>query len=100
MSTPFLFIVGCLAVFRGAELIVLDTGPWEIFKKLRNIFPEGSNLDNLLECYFCQSSYWAVGVTYLTHLATGGFTWPQAILWWLGLWGGSVVIYRVVPCRK
>jgi hypothetical protein len=99
MSIPFLFIVGCLAVFRVAELFVIDNGPWEVFKKLRNLFPDGSNLDNLLECFYCQSSYWSMAVTFLTS-AIAGFTFPIAVLWWLGLWGGAVAIYRVVPCRK
>jgi hypothetical protein len=99
MSEPFLFIVGCLAVFRVAELFVIDNGPWEVFKRLRSLFPEGSNLDNLLECFYCQSSYWSIFVCWLTGLivplSSAGY-----VLWWLGIWGGAVAIYRVVPCRK
>ena len=99
MSIPFLFIIGCLSVFRVSELFVIDNGPWEVFKKLRNLFPEGSSMDNLLECFFCQSGYWSIVIVFLTHLVLC-FTWPIAILWWLGIWGGAVVVYRVVPCRK
>lgn len=99
MSIPFLFIVGCLAAFRLSELFVLDNGPFGVFKKLRNLFPEGSNLDDLLECFYCASGWFSIFVSLLTHLALG-FTLPIAILWWLGIWGGAVAIYRVVPCRK
>jgi hypothetical protein len=99
MSIPFLFILGCLAVFRLSELFVLDNGPFGVFRKLRNLFPEGSNLDDLLECYYCASGWFAIFVTSLTH-AVVLFTWPVAVLWWLAIWGGAVAIYRVVPCRK
>ena len=99
MSTQFLFIVACLAVFRLSELFVLDNGPFGVFRKLRNLFPDGSNLDDLLECYYCASGWFAIFITVLTHVVLV-FTWPVAIMWWLGIWGGAVAIYRVVPCRK
>jgi hypothetical protein len=99
MSLEFAFVVGCLAVFRVAELFVIDDGPFGVFRKLRNLFPEGTSLDKLMECFYCQSSYWSALVTWLTSLMMP-MEWPGAVLWWLGLWGGSVVIYRVVPCRE
>lgn len=99
MSIPFLFFVGCLAVFRLSELFVLDNGPFGVFRRLRNLFPEGSNLDEILECYYCISAWAAISVTWLTCFVTP-MAMQECVLWWLGLWGGAVAIYRVVPCRK
>lgn len=95
----FILILSALAVFRLSELVAYDKGPFHIFKRLRNLFPQGSLIDEMLECIYC-TGIWS------SLLATTWLWWiglvagKLFIFWWLGIAGLAIVIYRSIRPRK
>lgn len=80
-------------------MVALDEGPFAIFKRIRDLFPDGSQIDKMLECIFCGSLWWSL----LLCLFLGGIgeiAWWAFPLWWLGIAGGAIVIYRTIRERK
>ncbi len=99
MSEFFLLIISSLAVFRLSELVALDKGPFEIFKKIRDLFPPGSQIDQMLECRHCGGMWWSLLLTIFLSVIHAVPVW-QFPLWWLGIAGGAVVIMRSVRERE
>jgi hypothetical protein len=76
--TPFLrFIMCILTCYRITELIVLDDGPFDVFKKLREsvgklaaIYSSARGLGKLINCPFCVGVWISVGVIFLLMFPT------------------------------
>lgn len=99
MSDFFLLIISALAVFRLSELVAYDEGPFELFKRIRNLFRHGSQIDRMLECIYCNGIWWSLVFT--VFYAVLGIIKPWAApVWWLGIAGGAVTIYRIIRQRE
>lgn len=90
-----IFAVSCLATFRVASMFATETGPGGIFKKLRAMTPPRSSLREGVECFYCESMWWAAAVSALL-LYCSRVSVAEAPLYWLGVSGGAVVIHRTV----
>ena len=92
---PLTLIVSSLAVFRVAELIAFDAGPFHMFKKWREIWKKHPYIQELFTCYYCVSGYVSAGVVIILWL----YDVDVNVLHWPGVWGGAVVIFRALPDR-
>lgn len=99
MSNFFLLIISSLAVFRLSELVAYDEGPFEIFEKIRNLFPSGSMIDKMLECIYCNGIWWSLLLTIFLSVIHVIELWAFP-LWWLGIAGGAIVVTRTIRERK
>lgn len=97
MSEPFYFLLACLATFRAGELIVVDDGPFHVFKRLRECSTHPLWCE-LLNCYYC-CGVWIAGACTVLLWAMGKVSASDAWLWWLGVAGGAAVIRRVIGPR-
>lgn len=95
----FLFIVGSLAVFRATELWVIDRGPFRVFERIRDSACNVPVVCEILTCYFCMSSWGALLYTFWIWIFVPMPAWLFPI-WWFSIWGGAVLIYRVIPARR
>ena len=63
------FLIASLAAWRGAALLVRESGPWDLVARLRRALA-GTLPGRALECFFCTSlwvaaplAFWLVGAT-------------------------------------
>jgi hypothetical protein len=84
-------LVGVLAVWRVTHLIQAEDGPWDLSVRLRRAAGQGF-WGRLLDCFYCLS-LWVSAVVAL--LLAGGAA--QAILLWVALSGGAIVLNRLLP---
>ena len=70
--TPFDLVVLALATWRLSYMLVMEAGPFDVFKRLR----ASTKLGGLLECVFCMSVWVALGL-YALWLDT---QWPVIVL--------------------
>jgi hypothetical protein len=98
MSNFFILIISSLAVFRLSELVAYDEGPFEIFKRIRNLFRHGSQIDKMLECIYCNGIWWSLLLTIFLSGIHVIEVWAFP-LWWLGIAGGAIVVTRTVRER-
>lgn len=97
-------LIGCFAVYRLALLLHLEAGPFGVFEKWRswlenNTWQWNPTVDGallravreLFECYWCLSLWLALPVAALLFWGD----WRLAILAWLGLSGGAILIKEV-----
>ena len=98
----FTFIVLTLAVFRLTRMLIVDDGPFDVFRKMREAvgIVNGGGLtvitrrwiwSGLLSCHWCLS----VWVAFPAALLWQGIS-PGALAAWLALAGASSVIEEVV----
>lgn len=99
MSDFFLLIISSLAVFRLSELVAYDKGPFAIFKRIRNFFPHGSQIDQMLECIYCNGIWWSL-ILVIFYVVVGLIKVWFLPLWWLGIAGGAIVVYRTIRERE
>ena len=95
----FLLLLCCLAVFRGAEFVSLDDGPWFAMKYLRGSCKAHPAWCELLTCFYCCSAYIAMIAT-AWCVYFGFVSAIQSPLWWAATWGGAAFIFRVVRERE
>ena len=86
-------LVGVLAVWRVTHLLQAEDGPWNVSVRLRRAAGKGF-WGRLLDCFSCLSLWVAAAVALLL---AGGTT--QAILLWLALSGGAIVLNRLLPAE-
>jgi uncharacterized protein DUF1360 len=99
MDLFFFFVLGSVAVFRLTEMVVVDRGPFHVFLKIRNIFPQDSQLDELVECFYCMGLWMAILVSMMLsflHVVP----WSLMPFFAFSIAGGSVIIYRTIRPRK
>jgi hypothetical protein len=95
----FILLICSLAVFRLAEFVVADDGPFFIMRGIRKTCAGHPAWCKLLTCFYCVSAYWALLLTWLLQRVEA--TKPiGAIIWWAGIWGGAAFIFRIVRERK
>lgn len=99
MGNFFLLIISSLAVFRLSELVAYDRGPFDIFKKIRDLFPEGSMIDQMLECIYCNGIWWSF-ILCVAYACMGIIPWVMGPVWNLGIAGGAIVVIRTVRKRE
>lgn len=111
-------IVGLLAVWRITHLLAAEDGPGEILARLRRCAGDGF-WGRLLDCFYCLSLWAAVPVAWLLVLlgrgasggtgavraggeegvaaggAHGGGGWELAVLLWLAISAGAILIERL-----
>lgn len=96
---PFLILfMSSLAVFRLAEFVSVDDGPFFVMKRIRSICKGHPQLCALLTCPYCVGSYVSIGaVIWLcsVHLIEAA----HAPFWWAAIWGGQAVVLRTVRER-
>lgn len=90
MSSDYWFelILAILAVYRIAQLITLDDGPFKVFDRLRRFFGRRSQLRELAElfhCPYCLGMWLAGGLTLVMQP-------DQPILWWMAVAGGQALL--------
>jgi len=88
--TPFyLLVLGILATWRVTHLIVVESGPWDAFGRIRRAAGTGV-LAELLGCFYCFSLWVAAPLAY--WLAS---TWPHRFLLWPALSAGAILLERL-----
>lgn len=78
------FILSAFAVWRVANIIAEENGPFRIFERIRHQLPAKTNAGEGIRCPFC------VGV-WLSILTT-------AWLWWIGLVPPELAVIYVFGC--
>jgi hypothetical protein len=87
-------ILGILGVWRVTHLLNAEDGPWDIFVRLRRTVGSGFWGD-LLDCFYCLSLWVAAPFAFVL-----GEKWGEAILLWLGLSGGAILLERATVARE
>ncbi len=89
-------LLGILTVYRLAQMITLDTGPFDIFINFRNWINSKSkenkywaNLDQGINCTYCVGIYAALFVALLLLFPT---TIGSLFILWFGLAGGQAFL--------
>jgi hypothetical protein len=78
-------IVGALAVWRVTHLLVAESGPFDVFARLRRMAP-----GRLFDCFYCLSVWVAAP---LAALLVDG--WRERLLLWPALSAGAILLERV-----
>ena len=98
MSPFFILLISSLAVWRCAEAIAIDNGPFHVFKFLRKTCSGHPILCEFMTCQYCQSAWWAMAcvcMLWYNHFIAAA----DIVMWWAGIWGGAMAINRVVRER-
>lgn len=88
-------VLAVFAVYRLAQLLSVDDGPFALFERLRRAFPGGAwgglrwSIAEWLRCPFCQGLWWAAGVALLLMFPS---TVGDFVLLWLGLAGAQALL--------
>lgn len=82
-------ILGILCVWRITHLLHVEDGPWNVFRKLRDLLGRGF-WGGLLGCFNCLSLWVAPLFAYLISEKTKEF-----FLLWLALSGAAILIQRL-----
>lgn len=79
------FVIGALATWRLASLIVYEDGPFEVFTRLRSI----SVLEGMTSCLWCTSIWTGLLVTVLLFVA-------EPVIWPFALSGAAIGVGHVL----
>lgn len=99
MSDLILLIVASFTCYRLSELIAVDDGPGDIFKKTRmilgayNLNEDGvpaSSLGRAIICPYCIGIYFAAALA----LSQWGISW-DTLLYWLAIAGGQAFLQNI-----
>lgn len=98
MSPFFILLISSLAVFRLAELVAVDAGPFLLFKRLRLACKGHPIWCEFVTCMYCLGSW--ISIFVVAGLITARLIqFEHCILWWAGIWGGQAAIMRTVRER-
>ena len=96
----YVLTLGILAVWRITHLFTAEDGPGEVLARLRRLAGDGF-WGRLLDCFYCLS-LWAAAPVAWQLVGTvpggdggGGGGWGFAVLLWLSLSAGAVLIERL-----
>jgi hypothetical protein len=87
-------VLGSLGVWRVTYLLTAESGPWDIFERLRQLGRSGF-WAGLTGCFYCMSLW--VAVPFALLLAA---SWRDRILLWLGLSAVAALLERVTAARE
>jgi len=87
------FLVGVLAVWRVAHLVVAEDGPWDIVVRVRRV-AGASVIGRLMDCFHC-ASLW-VAAPFAFGLGTSAHDW---LLLWPALSAGAILLERLTAGR-
>ena len=82
-------LVSVLAVWRVTHLLVGEDGPWDVFKRIRNV-GKALGLERLLFCFYCASVWVAVPFAVLVTRE-----WRALALLIPALSGGAILLERI-----
>lgn len=89
MDMSFYWLVlGVLAVWRVTHLLTAESGPWDVFLRLRKVAGAGF-WGTLLGCFYCLSLWVAAPPAYLL-----GKRWKERLLLWLAFSGAAILLER------
>src|SRR5215472_1205282 len=77
-------VLAVLAIWRLTHLVAKEDGPWNVFRRLRRMFP-----GQLLSCFYCLSVWIAVPFIWFT----GGSV-PEKLVSWWALSGAAVLLEK------
>lgn len=89
----FELVLASFAVYRVADLVTRDNGPWHVFRRLRECSANPMWCE-LMSCFYCQSLWWAAAAVAILSPSL-----RMAPLWWLAIAGGAVAIFQTVRPR-
>lgn len=92
----FVFILSCLATYRISYMLSRESGPFDVFAKLREAPALHPVLRKLLGCILCESVWWA-GLISLYLISLGLLATSFAPIYWLATSGVSVIICQQWP---
>jgi hypothetical protein len=88
MGMSFYWLVlGVLAVWRVTHLLTAESGPWDVFLRMRKV--AGRFSGTLLGCFYCLSLWVAAPPAYLL-----GKRWKERLMLWLALSGAAILLER------
>ncbi len=93
----YVLTLGILAVWRITHLFAAEDGPGEVLARLRRLAGDGF-WGRLLDCFYCLSLWAAAPVAWQLAGAVpgdGGGGWGFAVLLWLSLSAGAILIERL-----
>lgn len=93
-----IFLISSLAVFRLAELIAYDSGPWDVFERFRNLLKPHPNLFGLVSCVYCLGVHFSAWIT-LILVSCGEVEVKYSLVYCFGLAGAAVAIGRIIRPR-
>lgn len=99
MQHWLIFILSSVGIWRAAELIAYDAGPFRMFKRWRDLWISRPLIHELFTCPYCVSGYLAIGASVV--LWWDGYS--PVVPWfgyWFAIWGGAMVILRAVRKRR
>lgn len=98
-SNWFVLLLCCLGVFRCAEAVAVDAGPFHIFLLLRKACKNHPVLCEFITCVYCLSGWISmIAVAYLAWASIVPL--GHVVIWWAGIWGGAMTIMRGVRARE
>ncbi len=97
-SNFFLFLLCSLAVWRCAEAVAVDNGPFHVFLALRKSCKGHPVLCEFITCMYCLSG-WISIIVAAWLVWTGLIEMKYAAFWWGSMWGGAMAVHRVVRAR-
>jgi hypothetical protein len=90
----FDFLLGTLATWRVAALLVREDGPFDLFARLRRA-AAGTMAGRALECFFCTSLWTAA--PFALWVEGAGRRW---LIVWLAVAGGAALLERLSAPRE
>ena len=92
---PFYWLaIGILVVWRVTHLLATESGPADLFGKVRRFAGTGM-LGELLSCFYCLSVWMAAPLAYL--LADN---WKHRLLLWPALSAGAILLERATSAGQ
>lgn len=94
MSLVLRVVLAILSTYRIAELIAVDDGPFDIFKKIRCLYNDGSqgiklSFSKLVNCPFCIGVWIAFVISFVVLFPSIG---GDFVLLFLGIAGGQTLL--------
>jgi hypothetical protein len=86
-------ILGTLTVWRLAHLLASESGPWDLFERMRQRWA-GSMFNSLVNCFYCLSLW--VSAPFAFFL---GDAWKGRLFLWPALSAGAIMIEHVLHHR-
>jgi hypothetical protein len=88
------FLLGALATWRAAALLVREDGPYDVLARLRRL--AGRSLaGRALECFYCTSLWVAAPLAFWLSGAT-----RTSVVVWLALSGAACLLERIGAARE